>query len=864
MEEPLQSEARTAAAFGESEDALRLQRRRVGLALGSLLMPAGLLLDFSQYPQQFGLLLTIRLLTTVILAGGLVCTYFVQFGKRFSVYSLALVTLPSVAIAMMVFVTDGSRSTYYVGLILVMLVVQLIGFAGIESAIYCGITSVAYILAMVCHRDFVPDDLPRVAQIAFFLFATSAVCVTLCHLNYRNRRSEFFLRLSLDEKNRQLEHLDQLRTDFLANVSHELRTPLTLIVAPLQELLSATQPLPQEVGESLGLINRNVDRLYSLVNDLLDIVRIDNAVLRLDRQLIDAREFLQGITRSVKPFAETKNIRLETELSTQELNLFLDVMRAERVLLNLLQNALKFTPAGGRVIVSLRRAGVQAVIAVEDDGPGILASERQKVFDRFYQSANGKAPAQGLGLGLGLAIAREIVRQHGGELALEDGRLRGCCFVVRIPLANEHDIQTETSSPLQSANPNLPLEHSQAIPAASSASELDGQAPDLKNLVLVIDDEEDLRRYLMKSLIVEYAVIGCPNGSSGIKAATANPPCCILLDLMLPDMSGLDVLSKLRQISDLNDTKIIVLTANTDERPKIAALRSGADDFLSKPFSITEVRARVAGMVRSSLAQAELRREREELERSMRELKQTQGQLIQSEKMRALGSLAAGLLHEINNPVNYTLMAVRILEKDLPAAPQMTETVADIRQGIQRISEIITDLRGFAYAESETAPTPFSLLEVVEGVRRFAAHELDDINFQVADSVKPVSGLRVVGLRSQVMQVLLNLVLNAATAIRKCAAVDSPTITLSARREQQRAFITVQDNGCGIPADRLPRVCDPFYTSAEPGKGLGLGLSICDTIVRRHGGRLRITSEEGHGTAVEFDLPLELSSGISV
>jgi signal transduction histidine kinase len=713
---------------------------------------------------------------------------------------------------------------------------------------------------MLAHPDFTAEYAPRAFQIAFFLTATSAVCVSLCHLNFRNRRSEFNLRRSLDEKNQQLQELDQLRTDFLANVSHELRTPLTLIFSPLNELLASPQPLPQAVGETLGLIHRNVDRLHSLVNDLLDMVRSDNARLRLELNVVDAREFLQGILRTVDPLAEARDIILEGKLATQPIDLYIDASRAERVFLNLLNNAIKFTPPEGRIRLSLRAEGKQAVIKVEDDGPGLPVEEWNRIFDRFYQSTTNTAPAQGLGLGL--AIAREIMRQHGGELSLEQGELKGCCFVARLPLADAEQVKAAEKAPRIAATPRTI-----ALPLTEAADDQPATSATAGQPVLVVDDEEDLRGYLVKSLTKDYAVTGAANGTLGIAAAEANPPRCILLDLMMPDMSGLDVLARLRKNPALNDTKIIVLTANTDERPKITALRNGADDFLSKPFSITEVRARVAGMVRTSLVQSELRREREELARSMRELKETQAQLLQSEKMRAIGSLAAGLLHEINNPVNYTLMAVRMLEKELAKKPEHHDTLKDVRDGIQRISDIVTDLRSYAYAENETAPAPFSLVEVVEGVRKFASHEIDDIAFRVDSSVAAANGngsaFQVLGLRSQVMQVLLNLVLNAAHAIRKRSDLTEPAITLSARSESERAIITVVDNGCGIPADRLPRVCDPFYTSAEPGKGLGLGLSICDTIVRRHGGKLRITSEEGNGTAVEFDLPLAHSTGLS-
>jgi signal transduction histidine kinase len=330
---------------------------------------------------------------------------------------------------------------------------------------------------------------------------------------------------------------------------------------------------------------------------------------------------------------------------------------------------------------------------------------------------------------------------------------------------------------------------------------------------------------------------------------------------MLPDADGLAVLRRLRSLPELRDTKIIMLTAHFDENVKIEALQRGADDFLSKPFGVTEVRARVAHLIRSSRLQAALRAEREELRRSLEKLAATESQLFHSEKMRAIASLAAGLLHEINNPVHYALMATRALRQDLAQQRDPSETIDDIEEGIGRIAEIVSDLRAFAYPQEENVQKAFPLGEAVITALRFAAHEAHGIRLEADDAARGT--LPVVGSRSQITQVLLNLVLNSVSALRTAPVGGDPVVTIRAVRKGDRVEVTVRDNGPGIPAEIQPRVMEPFFTTSEPGQGIGLGLSICHTIVNSHGGQLVLDSTLQDGTHITFDLPLLSESASS-
>jgi signal transduction histidine kinase len=849
-------------AFDEAEAGLRLQRVQIGLILGVLMMPAGIALDWTFYPTKLLPLVAIRAAVTIFMAVCLVLAWKVPLKNWLRPLSLAIVLAPAWGIALMVYLTDAEQSTYFVGLILLMIVIQLLGYSVYEATLFCGLVIGAYLLAIVANRPLADMDVSKLTLGTFFLLTTSAVSIVVCHLNLRNRRTDFALRRTLDDKNHQLEELDRLRAGFLANVSHELRTPLSLIIAPLEDILSQRTTVAPEMGQTLSLVRKNADRLRSLVDDLLDVVRIDHGVMRLDVEEVDAREFLQHIVRTLVPMAEDKHIKLVSDLQTAPLDLRIDFGRIERVLMNLISNSIKFSPEKTTVRVQLTSRERKAIISVIDEGPGIPEADRVQIFDRFFQASNNRARAS-QGLGLGLAIAREIVRAHGGEIEVTNNIGAGCQFLVTLPL--------EWHPPEHHADVPAPAVRSfQAIPslaevtAAANAAAAARAAKEGPVELVIVDDEPDLRNYLQSSLQSEFVTQSAATVAQGIALIRELSPACVLLDLMLPDGSGLDVLQAIRDDAQLRDTKVIMLTANLDETVKIDALRLGADDFLSKPFGITEVRTRVAGMVRSSQLQRQLRREREELQASLVRLRETEVKLFQSEKMRGLGSLAAGLLHEINNPVHYTTLAIKTLKKDLQVGRDPAEVIDDIESGVGRIGQIIADLRAFAYPEQAQVERDISLRDAVRTALRFTAHVTREIavhNLTDADNSSFVRGSEI-----QIGQVLVNLISNAAAAIHARGENSvgqnfSGELTIKAHRRGDRLVVTISDNGCGIPAANLSRVCEPFYTSSGPGGGLGLGLSICDTIIRNHGGSLVFRSTEQVGTDVSFDLPLVPSEG---
>jgi len=880
--------------FSEQEQRLRYGRTKVALLLGAVMMPGGAILDWVSYPEKFWPLLILRAATSVILVLGFLFVKQRPVTASIGNLSMGLLLVPAFAMASMIYLTDGAASLYYLGLILLMVFLQLIGFTTAEAATFCGCCLAAYVIAIYLNESAIENKGQLSTSGIFFLGTIGLVSVAICSMNRSYRLNDFQLRRELGETNQQLKLVNQQRAEFLANVSHELRTPLAMILAPLDEVLSTRGSVSEPMGQTLSIVRRNADRLRFLVDDLLDVVRIETSQFRLQLESMDGRELIQEIVRSAQSLASARNVLIKFNSTANRADLNIDVARVERVFLNLITNAIKFSPANSIVEIRLDVEQGFAVFRCRDSGPGIPLEFRERVFERHFQipfSGQRLSP----GLGLGLAIAKDIVLAHRGSIECrhDDQALLGCEFVVKLPLVaapnelpikaamDQESIHVAASNSLPdkpsmllnlvpkksdfiaASDQQLPLIGYVSQPSVSGfsvAEESTGYSVnDAKPVsgcdVLVIDDEHDIRQFLQNSLRQRYETLTAETAVSGVELAIRARPRCILLDMMLPDHDGLWVLRELKKSELLADAKILMLTAQSDESLKLRAMEQGVDDFLAKPFSIAELHARVAGLVRASRLQQDLRKEKQELELSIIQLKSTEAQLFESEKMRAVGSMAAGLLHEINNPVNYTLMAITLLQRDTANGKPTEETLRDVKEGVTRIGEIVSDLRSFAYPDQANQTNWFRLDDAIRSTLRFAAADLKETPVTVVLSSE--QDVWIEASRSQITQVILNLLQNAAKSTKAVVPPRSPTIELCVQLSDERASVQIKDNGSGMNEATMARITEPFFTTAEPGEGIGLGLSICDTILRAHGARLHFTSVLGVGTTVTFNLPFK-------
>lgn len=831
----------------------------VGCVLALVLVPAGVSLDYFVYPDHLIQFLWIRLGCAAFIA--LLCSlYFHPLGRRyFRSLTFGWTLSIQVALCFMIYLTSGASSPYYAGLNLVILATGVVLPLRFEEILGFSAATLLLYIATCVLQGGIADDSAILFNNVYFIVLTTVISATASFFHERQRYSEYRFSYELGFRNKELAELDRLKSQFFANISHELRTPLTLILAPLEDLLQSPERLPDRFAGALGIARSNALRLLKLVNDLLDVIRLEEGKTEFDRQPIHIVNLVGDVVDSMSHLAEARNVELVKRLPSESWYVLGDEHALEKIFFNLLSNALKFTHQGGNIAVTATRVGEQVSIQVQDTGIGIDEKDLPYVFDRFKQ-VDGSATRSYPGTGLGLALVKELTEAHEGHVTIDSKKGAGTTITVKFPLTKQiaskagARFKPDNDDPL--AHIHRAAEHVATLPLEEpefdmeDESQRDGTVP----LVVVVDDEPDMRRYLVETLSRDYRVLQASNGQEGLDLVRSCQPDVAVLDLMLPRLDGASVCRSIKQDQLTKATKVIVLTARIDEGVKLDVLNQGAEDFLSKPFSGVEVRTRIRNLVQTAALEKDLRNRNQELEQTLFDLQRTESQLIQSEKLNALGNLAAGLLHEINNPLNYAVTALQMAKTDPGIADNedLKDMLVDVDEGMQRIRAIIGDLRAFAYP-SANKQTTFVFAQAVKSALQFTAHELRDVHVEqdLAEDVE------VLGSKGHIVQVLVNLLTNAAKSLHKVQAERDLSVMITAKViEGQRLQVTVRDTGIGMSAETLGRIFDPFFTTRDVGEGMGLGLSICHTIIKNHGGELSARSEPDQWAEFTFDLPL--------
>ncbi len=362
-------------------------------------------------------------------------------------------------------------------------------------------------------------------------------------------------------------------------------------------------------------------------------------------------------------------------------------------------------------------------------------------------------------------------------------------------------------------------------------------------------------RFLKSQLQTHYRVLEAVDGQQAVDKSGQFLPDIILLDMMMPEKDGLQACREIRARNSTQTIPIILLTARADEETKLAALEAGASDFLSKPFSTTELHVRIKNLVESHQYQNKLSKQNQVLESTIEQLKETESLLVQTEKMVSLGRMSAGIIHEINNPLNYATTGLYSLRsKGKHLAPEQRaeyeEILHDVEEGIGRVKTIVTDLKTFTHPDMDQADY-LDATEIISSALRFLSNEWKNT---VTVDQKLVPDLSIRGNRNKLLQVFVNLLQNSLDALRRKKFPDGerPAITIEGAVVENKTVLTIRDNGEGIAKESLDKIFDPFYTTKDVGEGMGLGLTICYRIVQEYDGHIAVTSE--HGKFCEFKL----------
>jgi signal transduction histidine kinase len=507
---------------------------------------------------------------------------------------------------------------------------------------------------------------------------------------------------------------------------------------------------------------------------------------------------------------------------------------------------------------------------------GISEKNLPFVFDRFWQ-ADGSSKRKYQGVGIGLALVKELVEVQGGNVSVQSQEGKGTTFSVRLPLkkADPAAAPATTEAPAEvvitpDSQPTVRSEEwlanlyrrAELFPAMTPVKEsvrpvetaLAGNRPSL----LVADDEPDMLRFLKSQLGQHYRVIEAVDGQQAVDKAAQFLPDIILLDMMMPEKDGLQACREIRERTSTRSIPVVLLTARADEETKLAALQAGASDFLAKPFSTTELHVRLKNLVESYEYQRRVSKQKEALESTLEQLKETETQLVQSEKLASLGRLSAGIIHEINNPLNFATTGLFTLKnKGKYVAPEQqdeyVDILKDIEEGITRVKTIVSDLRMFTHPDTE-ARDQVEVAEVVTSALRFLSNEWKD-KVRIEQSLPEHQ--TVWANKNKLIHVVLNLIQNSLDALESKKEFNGapPTIWIEGRVDERTSRLTVRDNGPGIESENLDKIFDPFFTTKDVGEGMGLGLSICYRIVQDYDGRISVRTEPGKFCEFTLEFP---------
>lgn len=449
---------------------------------------------------------------------------------------------------------------------------------------------------------------------------------------YYTKRQQLRHALEIEHlQKEQLIEVDRLKSHFFANISHEFRTPLTLILGPIEKLKNSTSD--RECLQDLGIMQRNANRLRRLIDQLLSLSKIDAGQMKLNAAEHNIVPLVRGYFQSFESAARQKGIELEFKAEQVDIPLYFDRDKMEKILNNLISNAIKFTPEGGKVTMTvgsrqstvvknntedcrLKTDDLKAncvIISVADTGPGIPPEHLPHIFDRFYQVNDSDSRFQE-GSGIGLALVKELLELHHGNISVQSETGKGTSFIIRLPMGKEHLKSDEMVTVISKT------ELAQALSLNTQQGTVDEEPEFIrfieesvsskKSLLLLVEDNADMRQYIHGFLHSEYRIIEANDGQHGLESGFRHIPDMVVSDVMMPGMDGYELCHKLKTDERTSHIPVILLTAKAATEDRLEGYETGADDFITKPFVPEELMVRIRNLLRQrQLLREKYRRE---------------------------------------------------------------------------------------------------------------------------------------------------------------------------------------------------------------------------------------------------------------
>ena len=432
---------------------------------------------------------------------------------------------------------------------------------------------------------------------AYFIYAL--IIISIVYFTWRLQLKRIRIKHDYEMSKFEAEKLhevDELKSRFFTNISHEFRTPLTLILGPVKQIVEKLSD--GKMKDELSIVHKNANKLLGLVNQLMDISKLESGNMKLRTSLVNFISLVKALTLSFTSYAERKRIILKFNSTENEVIIYIDKDKIEKIITNILSNAFKFTPEGGRIEVTLAKDDKYVNTIISDTGIGIPKAKMSKIFDRFYQ-VDGSHTREQEGTGIGLALTKELVELHKGKIEVESEESKGTTFTVRIPLGKEH-LKTEEiiEKDQEYENEAIKVEFDENI-EKKVKQKMDVELLENESLplLLIVEDNSDVRNYIKDNLKKDYRILEAVDGEDGWNKSVEQIPDLIVSDVMMPKMDGFKLCEKLKTDERTSHIPVILLTAKAAKEDKLEGYETGADDYIMKPFEPDELRARIKNLI---------------------------------------------------------------------------------------------------------------------------------------------------------------------------------------------------------------------------------------------------------------------------
>ena len=682
-----------------------------------------------------------------------------------------------------------------------------------------------------------------------------------------------------------LKELDRFKTRFFANISHEFRTPLTMIIGPLENAIGGMYgSLDEKLERQVGIMLRNAQRLLRLINQLLDLSKIESGKMELRTQQRNIVPFLEGVLLSSTSLAEKKAITLHFDTPRDEIGLYYEPDKLEKVFYNLLSNALKFTPEGGTVSFTLVDHGPSEAfeegaieIEVRDTGRGIPEADLPHIFDRFHQ-VDGSNTREFEGTGIGLALVKELILLHKGSISVQSTLGEGTTFIVLLPLGCKHLAKDQITTNERGAITTNPSSVNVISELATESAQFDHDARSdhsenetdpliASKLVVVVEDNQDVREYV-SSILSDYLVVHtAEDGVEGLEKIKQLKPDLVISDVMMPRMDGNELCSRIKEDPDLNHIPVILMTARATHELRITALEMGADDYIAKPFNARELLVRARNLIIMRMQEKELKilntnleqQVAEQLDQMMSERLKYEAELVAAkEKAEASSHLKSIILtnfnHEFRTPISGILGGVELL--DIEVDESAREFVDLIKQSTHRLQETLdalTELTSLDSQHDALKRDPVNLNQVVRNQIKQHRPAASQKGLQlIAHLGNEEVHILTDGFALQ--RILHHIVDNAIKFTQE------GLVWMELKTENEQALLSINDTGIGMSEDFIPKVFDAFVQESaglsRSYEGMGIGMTIVKRLTELIGGTISASSIRNEGTSITLSFPL--------